>query len=277
MQVSINRLFLEQTSFDSAAPSGLAAVVHQFTDPGQYVLTFLQDDRVFDRYPLAVLEEPPKTEAIPSQVRVDIGKLRRPAPERPAIERAQRVDEEGTPRFILGAKGYVLFTSSHKEGSYAIICEKEESRGEGKREDKSDRAREEGGRAERFDSRRLGATDIFAVTMIRPGTYSLTNTLTKAKGRITIAYPTIGKEPYHPPAPLSVQCTGQGFTPANIDLQPAQGIVFHFSVPSHIKIDLVQPNDGPGKVVQQEARPGPPSKEARRPVARWRKPTGRVD
>jgi hypothetical protein len=173
-------------------------------------------------------------------------------------------------------KGYALFTSSRREGSYAIVAEGA-ARGAEPKQAPGKPAPENQAGAERFDSRRLGPADLFAVTMIRPGTYALTNTLTGAKGRITVAYPTMGREPYRPPAPLTVQCTAQGFAPAAIDLQPAQGIVFRFAVPSHIKIDLVEPNDGPGQVVQQEARPGAPPAEARRPVARWRKQPGRTD
>jgi len=256
MQLFVNRSLLEQTSFDSAAPSGLAAVVHRFSDPGPYVLTFLRDEHVIARYPLAVLEEPPKQEARPVQLRIDLDKLRQGVPERPPALLAPTPAGERPAPFVLGVGGYAQFTSSRREGSYAILAERAEGHA----------------KSEQFDSRRLAAADVFAVTMIRPGTYSLTNTLTGAKGSITVAYPTIGKEPYRPPAPLSVESAGHGFVPATIDLQPAQGIIFRFAVPSRIKIDLVEPNDGPAQVVERQARPAAQPEQARRPVVRWKKP-----
>jgi len=260
MQAFVNKTVLEQTSFDSAAPGGLAALVHRFSDPGQYVLTFLRDEHVIARYPLAVLAEPPKEEALPQQVSFDLEKLRRPLPERPAPLLAPPPAAGPPTLFVLGVGGYARFTSSRREVGYAIAAEG--AAGHAK--------------AERFDSRRLGAADLFAVTLLRPGAYSLTNTLTGAKGRITVAYPALGKEPYRPPAPLSVQCAEHGFAPATSDLQPAQGIIFRFAVPSRIKIDLVTPNDGPGKAVQRQARPVVQPEQARRPFARWTKPPGKA-
>jgi hypothetical protein len=91
----------------------------------------------------------------------------------------------------------------------------------------------------------LGEDDLFSVTIVRPGTYTVANTVTRAEGSVTVAYPTIGEAPYRPPEPASVVCRADGFDPPSVDLQPAQGLIFRFEVPSRIVIALAQPDDGP--------------------------------
>ena len=132
-----------------------------------------------------------------------------------------------------------------------------------------------------FDSRELKKGDLFAVTLIRPGTYSVTNVNTKAKSEIVVSYPKIEKirEPYCPPEPVLIECTKKSFEPGKImekafeqnkstkkafergriEIKPAQGQVYRFKTPSRIKIRLVRPDDGP--------------KGPRQPrIARWEKP-----
>jgi hypothetical protein len=106
----------------------------------------------------------------------------------------------------------------------------------------------------------LGEDDLFSVTMVRPGTYTVANTVTRAEGSVTVAYPTIGEAPYRPPEPASVVCRADGFDPPSVDLQPAQGLIFRFEVPSRIVIALAQPDDGPAPSRSRAVtwrRPGP--------------------
>ena len=64
-----------------------------------------------------------------------------------------------------------------------------------------------------------------------------------------------GNKPHRPPEPVSIECTAGGFSKKTIDLKPAQGIIFRINTPSRIKIDLVEPDDGPSEC---------------RPIAEWR-------
>jgi hypothetical protein len=166
-------------------------------------------------------------------------------------EVGRRPPPEGGEHLVLNAKGHAVFQAPEGAEGYAVVAE----------------AAGPGGPAP-FDSRQLGGDDLFAVTLIRPGTYTMTNLLTGAEGRITVAYPTVGDRPYQPPDPVSVECTKQGFAPDTIDLQPAQGIIFRFGTPSRIKIDLVEPLDRPA---------GPAEERGRRRVAHWRRPGARRD
>jgi hypothetical protein len=232
MDALVNRQLLEQTTWDSGAPSGTAAVVHRFQSPGSYFATALLEDTVVGGVELAVLERPgqPEVEGPPPSARVDLSWIRRGLRERLHPGQGERS--------LVAQEGYVLFSNAEQATGYAVRVTRPEQ--------------QEGV----FDTRELGADDLFSVTMVRPGTYTVSNTLTGAGGRVTVAYPTIGDTPYRPPGPASVVCRADGFDPRSVDLQPAQGLIFSFEVPSRILITLAEPDDGPA-----ERRPS---------TARWR-------
>ena len=247
MKARINRNFLEQTSFDSGVPYGLGAVVHNFKEPGEYEVAFAQDEQVVERVQLVVAEEPaaaaqrgttpseePGEGPLPEQLSIQLSEARRSI-------MASPVGEMKRP-YRLRAAGYVSFTTQRREDAAAIVV----------------RRAGRGGEAKAFDSRRLRTDDIFAVTLARPGTYALKNVLTGSAGKITVAYPTVGKKPYRPPAAITVHCTESGFKPDYVELKPAQGIIFRFNAPSRVTIDLVKPDDGPRG-------------ERRRRLSGWRK------
>jgi hypothetical protein len=101
----------------------------------------------------------------------------------------------------------VLFSNAEQAASYAVTVTRPEE---------PDR---------HFDTLELGEDDLFSVTMVRPGTYSVSNTVTGAEGSVTVAYPMIGEAPYRPPEPASILCRADGFDPPSVDLQPAQGLI----------------------------------------------------
>jgi hypothetical protein len=233
MKARINRNFLEQTSFDSGMPSGLGVVIHKFETPGEYEIALVQDDRVIERVPLVVAadsagrgaEQKEQTAALegglPSaHVSIDTGQ---------AVLAPSATAAEAIRPYTVRAGGYLSFTATRHEDAAAIVA----------------RSQREGEREELFDSRRLNHGDMFAVTLVRPGRYELRNTETDARGQVTVAYPTVGDEPYRPPGPVAVECTDQGFSDSEIDLMPAQGIIFRIRTASRIQINLVEPDDGP--------------------------------
>ena len=126
-----------------------------------------------------------------------------------------------------------------------------------------------------FDSRQLGNGDIFATTMFRPGRYTVTNKVNNAQAQLRVSYPVISNTPYSPPEAFEVQLDQNGFQPNDIQLKPAQGIVFHISnTQARIAIDLVEPDDGPPPAqahVQPQAIP-PPAPGRILPDFRWVKP-----
>ncbi len=143
--------------------------------------------------------------------------------------------------FELNPKGYAVFHVSAGAGGYAVRVGK---------------AAEDSKQQNQFDSGELKGEDIFSAVILRPGTYSASNSLAgKAKGKITVGYPKIGKTAYRPPSPAKVVCSDRGFEPANLELQPGQAVLFHATVPSRITLELLKADDGPADR-PEHVRPG---------------------
>ena len=253
----LDRRVLDQTTWDSGLLSGLASIVHRLDSPGDFLLTILRDDQPVLRVPLSVVE-PSSARPLAPKLDVDLrsprGQVRRLATDLDAPVAAS-------------LSGYVTFNGMGERAGHLITLERSAAQpGEAPGREVPGReiprpgipgrglpVRGIPGRevvsppapAERFDSRQLGSADVYAVTLLRPGVYAVTNLLTQATGMITVAYPTMGQTPYRPPAPLEITCSQTALDPADVQLQPAQGIIFRFQVPSRIKIELTQPIDRP--------------------------------
>lgn len=233
----INHHLLTQTSLDSGALTMLGTVIHNFSEPGEYKGSVILGRRTVGEFYLTVDKECKAT-----QVNIDLSILHQLA------SKHRKIIEK---RFVVNPKGYAVFHVSRGAGGYAILV--------GKIGEKSESGM--------FDSRELKKDDLFAVTLIRPGTYSVTNVNTKAKSEIVVTYPKIEKirKPYYPPEPILIECTKKAFEPGKImekafeqnkstkkafkqgriEIKPAQGQVYHIRTQSRIKIRLVRPDDGP--------------------------------
>jgi hypothetical protein len=233
MKATINRAMFEQMAFDSSSPAGTASVVHRFAEPGEYVVTFLADERPFGDVRMTVIDDAPPGVTLSDHVTIDVTALM-----------ANTDISEAPPHrnpFLLRPNGYASFSASGRARPYAVVV--------------MPRGYSYGGAAPAaqgaarhgpvFDSRRLGHGDFFALTPLRPGRYRLVNHLNKREGTITVAYPVIGDRPYRPPEPIEVECGQGGFSPSTIALQPAQGLVFKIATEARLTIDLIEPDDGP--------------------------------
>lgn len=255
MNLLTNLQVINQTRFDSGSLSGLAAVVHRFTQPGEHRVIILREEQPVHTLSLRVLPGAAQPSAgpamaagpqaapaaLPTQVHVDLGRaLTSPGRLAPVPQEAPQV----------AAGGYALFHAPSGPGGIAVQVHAPGAKDQ----------------APLFDSRRMQNGDIFTVTLLRPGRYSLLNAPTGAKGEIRVSYPVVGDTPYRPPEPVEVRCGAQGFQPDAIRLKPAQGLIFHIGDTSaRIQIELVEPDDGPATGIK--AQPG-----QRRPLARWQKP-----
>jgi hypothetical protein len=236
MKGAINQQWLHLTSFDSGAPTGGAAVIHRFDTPGEYRVRFVHGEETLAQTVVAVGGQAAETAPGPGHVTLDLKTFARPASLGSTPPDRQRL--------VVRPQGYVSFTDSGQAKPFSVVAEAASGDGPG------------------FDSRRLGPGDIFALTLLRPGKYSLVNELARSKGEITVEYPVVGKVPYRPPDPLSVDCTDRGFQPADITLKPAQGLIIHVKTAARIKIELTQPDDGP------DGEPGPRASISREDVTR---------
>ena len=226
MKAHVNWPIFTQTSLDSGSLTMLGAVMHNFQEPGEYLGTILHRDETVGRFSLTVDKECPTVQAD-----VDLATLHR-------SQRAQ-CKEEPRKHYVVNPKGYAVFYVSRGSGGYAVVIGRLQDKGEARLV---------------FDSRELRDGDIFAVTMIRPGSYSVTNEKNDAKGEITVSYPKVGKVPYRPPNPVTIKCTDKRLTPNKVEIRPAQGQVYQIQTPSRIRIELIEPLDGPTEEPQRKPR-----------------------
>ncbi len=198
-----------QTNLDSAALTMLGSVRHCFGEPGDYRGVALRDGREEAAFTLRV-----DAGCADLQVHIDLATL----------------GQTGAV-FMVRPAGHAIFHVSRGAGGFAVHL--------------GNIAAAEGPVPKAFDSRQLKAGDIFTATLLRPGTYRVTNALNKTHAAIMVSYPVMGKTAYRPGPAVNVECVGEGFMPKEIRLTPAQGQVFHCQTAAHLTIELVKADDGP--------------------------------
>lgn len=212
-QLTFDRHLFTQIGLDSGALTMLGAVVHGFEEAGEYRGTARKDD-----LPEATFQVTVDPGCAIAQVDIDLAAL---------LDEDDRCGDDAR-RFTVHPKGFAVFRVSKGSGGYWVNVRRAD-------EDRAVKA---------YDSRRLEEGDIFSALLLRPGRYSLANELSKARADVTVAYPTVGKTAYRPPAALHAEC-GDTIKPSAIRLKPAQGLNIHATGPARIKIALVEPDDGP--------------------------------
>jgi len=224
MKAQFNRHLFTQTNVDSGALTLHGMVIHTFREPGEYQVALLWNNETIRRFPLIVDDQ-----AETMQVNIDLAALHRPG-------------TQHTEEYMLKPGGSAVFHVGRGTGGYAVIAtrlgEPQPHEGHGKRPERAATPMP-------FDSRELREGDMFAVTLLRPGVYSLTNNTVRAKGNLVVTYPKPRGRHEAAPEPVTVECTEKGFVPERVELQPFQGLLFRVSAPSRIRIDLVKPDDGP--------------------------------
>jgi hypothetical protein len=215
MNTEILRHLFTQHDLDSGAITMLGPVVHQFAEPGSYQGEVLLGERAVGRFFLWVEDTCPA-----AQVNIDLSNL-------PAWAE-DCCDDKASERFAVNTKGYAVFHVSSSRGGYAVVVR-----------------RTSGKQDVVFDSRQLASGDIFAASVLRPGRYQVTNTLTGAKAALVVAYPKVGDKPRQQLEPVTIQCLENEFQPPAIRLESAQGQVYQMRGRGRVRIELLAPDDGP--------------------------------
>lgn len=232
MKATIDPNLYTQIGLDSGSLTILGSIVHSLGDPGEYRVALHHGESVEGVCFITADKNSPA-----AQVTVDLAALSA-APEQaggntPGDKGCCCGGGEqgaGGQSFTVNPKGYVLFRVSGGGGGYYVHVRRIDA-------DPKDKG---------YDSRALGGGDLFSAVVLRPGTYSVYNTLTKAKGTLAVSYPKIGDKAYVPPNPVRVVCGTGSFEPAKLQIQPGQGVIFEAKSPSRIEIKLEKPDDGPG-------------------------------
>jgi hypothetical protein len=236
MMRALNNLHLfAQTVVDSGALTPLGTIIHNFPEPGEYAGQVLRGKQPVATFQLTVDK---KTQA--SQTDIDLALLDQT--DLAGSVRGREFSQNDT-RFMVSVSGYVVFHVSRGVGSYSVLVER----------------RDQERKVPVFNSEALQEKDLFAVTLLRPGIYSVTNGVSGSKGEITVAYPSRENKSANPADldPVRLVCGSDYIKPNAIKLQAGQGQVYQIKAPARLRIELVKPED---------------REEAGRPVARWQKP-----
>jgi hypothetical protein len=221
----VNRELFAQVGTDSSALTVLAAAAHRCREPGDYQGVVTRGDEEVASFRLRVDESSPAM-----QVDVDLFALAsgRPQP-KPDPDCDCQGSGESAAGFVVNPSGYAVFHVSRGAGGFQV---------------RLGRARDEREVAE-FDSARLEGEDLFLLTLIRPGTYSMRNAITGAKGEIVVPYPEPPKGRYAAPAPIEIASGEKSFRPARAKVQVGQGVVWRFKGQGRVQLELVKPQDSP--------------------------------
>jgi hypothetical protein len=197
MRATVNRRLFEIDSFDSASLGPLASVVHQFAAPGRYRAVVSRHGRAVGEIGFTVDE---KSESM--QLAVDLARTK---PD--VIDRL---------RSIVSAKGYVLFHASSGDGYSVVVSSEKEAV---------------------FDSARLGAGDLFALTLLEPGTYTLSDKTQGGAAQIEVVLDDAAAKRLRELETRYVDVLGGGFQPKSIELIASQGLVFRLRAEARIVIE----------------------------------------
>jgi hypothetical protein len=224
-----------QIGLDSGSLTMLGTVVHQIAEAGEYRGVLHHGADVEATFYIKVDKQ-----SAAAQANIDLATLTETTQDECKCSSGHH---GGTRHFVVNPRGYVVFHVSKGGGGYYVVVEKAEENTKGKP----------------FNSTELNDGDLFAATILRPGSYSFTNLETKARGELVVTYPTVGKFANPPPAPARISSGREGLEPKKVVVQPGQGIIFEPKAPSRFKIELLKADDGP-------AQPKAPARDG------WRKP-----
>ena len=224
-----------QIGLDSGSLTMLGSIVHNLGEPGEYRVALHHGESVRGVCFITADKSSPV-----AQVTIDLAALADARGRVPGGGPQTGEDcgccgtgdggqDAGGKRYTVNPRGYALFRLSGGAGGYYVHVRRIDA-------DVNDKG---------YDSRALREGDAFTAVVIRPGTYSVTNDLTRAAGRLVVSYPRVTDQPYVPPKPIRVACGPNALEPARLEVQPGQGIIFEAKAPSRIVIRLERPDDGP--------------------------------
>jgi hypothetical protein len=230
MAITIDQNFFTQIGLDSGSLTMLGCVLHRFTDPGEYRCVILgggSTETVF-----YVSSDPGCAVA---SVNIDLAALAGAAATTTAGTSGSDCGCGGGAtaasdgqHFVVHPKGHAVFHVSGGAGGYSVHA----------------RLAVEDREVLGYDTTSLVEGDIFSAVLMRPGRYSVRNTLGEARGEVTVAYPGTGQTAYKPPPPEVIE-VGDEFEPARVALKPMQGLTFNIHSGARVVIELEEPDDGP--------------------------------
>jgi hypothetical protein len=224
ISAQINRHVFTTRVFDSGALTVLATVIHQFADPGKYIVSIRRDDAVVGSTRFDVVADGP------NQLNIDLAAGGIPGKASP-FERSARASAGAKdcncggggaahaasaaampagapPPKVVSPQGFVQFHVSHGEGRLSAQVRKEQT-------DKI-----------LFDTTLLGTGDLFAVSLLAPAKFTLANTAGTATGSVTVTFSKEVARKIKATTPVFADVSKSAFTPKDLQVSSGQGLVF---------------------------------------------------
>ena len=220
MKATLNRQLFTQRVFDSGSLGALESVIHQFKRPGTYQVEVRRAGSVVRNDSFVV------TEQGATQLDVD---LSAPGHEHSSDCTCHDTEKEQA----VSPTGYVLFHATRGGGYSVRVSQAHDKDAE-------------------FDSERLKDGDLFALCLLEPTQYAMTDRLGPGKGDITVSFAEKNAKQLRNLQTTYVDVTADGFKPAKVTAISTQGIVFRIL--------------GTARIVIEKSEPA--SKEKERPVLR---------
>jgi hypothetical protein len=224
MKPIMDKSILRETKIDSGALGIRSAIIHRIAEPGEYRGTVYRGTAKVGTFALDVVKCATDTTTagttIQNQISIDLSTLDS------SYGAKEKVCSQS---FLLQTEGHSIFFVSTGIREYAV---------------KLSRTEKKKLPVNVFDSQILGKGDIFVTHVMRPGSYSIVNTLGKGHADLTVEYPESGKTVPNM-EPVLVECKDNTMNPEVIAIQSVQPLMFSCAQDSRITIELKKAEDRP--------------------------------
>jgi hypothetical protein len=207
MRPALNRAIFAQRVWDSDALTVLTTLVHVFDEAGDYEIFVRRGETIVHRAALAVGRG-----GAPRQLDLDLAAL-------PGDDTGCGC--AGGDGYAISEPGLVSFHVSRGTGAYSVRVQR---RTERHKEWVLDNAET------------LPEGDLFAVVLVRPGTYAVVDRESGAEARITVELPR--GERYRMDEPAMVELN-KGFAPTELRVLAGRAVVFHCHDRAQVRVELV--------------------------------------
>lgn len=230
MQPTVNRSLFTTTSFDSGALGPLASLLHRFTQAGRHHVIVRRHDRHVGTLEFEVDEASTRM-----QLDLDLASARSTAQ---AADCACHGASSTLPK--VSPHGYVLLHATQGDGYAATVT-----------------LASHPSRAV-FDSQRLEAGDLFALSLLEPTRYTVLNRIDGAQGQIEVRFSPEWSGRLRDLETCHVDVRPEGFDPAQVSLIATQGVVFRMHAAARVVIERCEPaKDGARRGPRRFARVRP--------------------
>ncbi len=242
MRSVLDRSIFREVTTDSGALGIMNSIVHRMAEQGDYRGTVYRGEARVGTFLVSVRDGPEAPaaagDALPRQATIDLAALDGSAGGAPG---------DCPAAFSLAVGGHLVLSVSAGSGRYAVDLVRRERKKEP---------------AKVFDSRALGAGDLFVAALIRPGTYRVRDLLGSGRAELTVEYPEPGRLAARA-RPVVVECRDGAMDPAAVQIQPGQALMFTCQRECRIAIDLERADDRPRPELRPAAAPAPAAKKGR--------------